>query len=289
MLVVFLGGIFSLAFAEASKPDSVITAFDGKISVQFLARYNFASLVLNDSEKETFETNRPIDLGLGGGYGDWTWSTLFTFRFGADGKKPKTRATDLQLNYFGDRIFWRAFFKVNKGFAWKDSDADKYRKVDLRTISAGIDLDVLGNSEHSIRAAYALDRRQWKSNGSFLWGLGVYYNGIGAKDSLLPDYEKFQSVLHSGPSFGYSHTWVWRNGIFLNILGVVSGSVGRNFTKSEWCALTQVFPKFAAGYHGESWSIHFPFEVNLVQLDALRQSSDIFFGASGGFMVTRRF
>lgn len=281
---------WGMALAEEAAGDSVIVSFPDKISVQLLARYNFALLSGKSTGDRDLATNRPVDLGLGGGYGDWTWSSLFTFSFGADTRKPKTRATDLQFSYYGDRVFWNLFLKMNNGFFFRDSESDEFRKARLLTVSAGYDMGFLWNREHSLRAAYSLDRRQKKSNGSFIWGAGVYYHGIVSRDSLLPQYGKYQQFVHLGPSVGYSYTWVWQSGWFFNMLGVASISFGKNLTRNQWMLFSQVFPKFTVGYHGERWSINFPYSMNAIQLASSDgKFDDMFFGASGGFMVTRRF
>lgn len=283
--------LFALpVLAENAPGDSVVGSFAGKFSLQFLARYNYASLSGESTGDENFATNRPIDIGLGGGYGDLTWSTLVTVSFGADSKKPKTRATDWDLNYFGDRFFWNLFLKVNDGFYWKDGESGKFRKADLLTVSAGYVIDYIWNGEHSLRAAYSLDRIQKKSNGSFVFGAGVYYHGIVSSDSLLAHYAKYQQFVHLGPNVGYSYTWIWRSGWFFNLLGVASTSLGKNLTRDQWMFFSQVFPKFALGFHAEKWSVHFPFFLNALRISSDDgELSDIFFSASGGFMFTRRF
>ena len=59
--------IVGLAFAETEfSPDSVITTFPDKISIQFLARYNYAAFSGASTDDEQMQTNCPIDLGLGG-------------------------------------------------------------------------------------------------------------------------------------------------------------------------------------------------------------------------------
>lgn len=60
--------IVGLAFAETEfSPDSVITTFPDKISIQFLARYNYAAFSGASTDDEQMQTNCPIDLGLGAG------------------------------------------------------------------------------------------------------------------------------------------------------------------------------------------------------------------------------
>lgn len=287
-IVLVIASLSSLATAAQ---DSVITAFEKKIAFQFQAKYNYASFTGESTQDEYIETNRPIDLGIGGGYGDWTWSSLWTVSFGEEGGKPKTSALDLQLNYFGDRIFGRAYFRLNRGFCWEDPTG-RWRKLDIRTIIAGYNLNLLWNPEHSIRAAYALDRRQWKSNGSFLVGFGIYYNGVVSHEPLYDDYKKFQHLIHVGPDVGYSYTWVWNNGIFLNAMGVAAISFGQNVTRSKWMGFWQLFPKLAPGYHGESWSIHFPVDFSVIRLRTQGNNmgeGDVLIVGSAGFMVTRRF
>lgn len=283
--------IVGLAFAETEfSPDSVITTFPDKISIQFLARYNYAAFSGASTDDEQMQTNCPIDLGLGGGYGDFTWSTLFTFSFGTDQSKPRTQATNLQFNYFGDRIFGDLFLKINDGFYYHNDSLDEYVPYKLRVIEIGLDVNYLWNKEHSLRSVYSLDRRQWKHNGSFVWGFGVFYNGIVSQDSVLSFYEDYQGFLHAGPDIGYSHNWAWKNGFFMNLMIVGSVSLGMNMTRKEWMQFYQVFPKFAAGYHSDTWSVNFPFFVSVLHLNENDgEIDDTFMEASGGFMVTKRF
>ena len=226
----------------------------------------------------------------GGGYGDFTWSTLFTFSFGTDKSKPRTQATNLQFNYFGDRIFGDLFLKINDGFYYHNDSLDEYVPYKLRVIEIGLDVNYLWNKEHSLRSVYSLDRRQWKHNGSFVWGFGVFYNGIVSRDSVLSFYEDYQGFLHAGPDIGYSHNWAWKNGFFMNLMIVGSVSLGMNMTRKEWMQFYQVFPKFAAGYHSDTWSVNFPFFVSVLHLNENDgEIDDTFMEASVGFMVTKRF
>ncbi len=74
------------------------------------------------------------------------------------------------------------------------------------------------------------------------------------------------------------------------MLGVASVSLGKNVSQNQWMLFSQAFPKFTVGYHGERWSIHFPFFVNALMLSSRDEKfDDVFLDASGGFMVTRRF
>lgn len=273
------------AFASG---DSVITAFPQKISVQILSRYPFTLYSGESTSDEKLLTNRSIDLGLGGGYGDWTWSSLFAFSVGHDRKKPRTYATDLQLNYYGDRFFWDVYLKAIDGF-FVDVDSG-YAKVDLLIVEAGFDLNFLWNPEHSLRAAYALDRRQWESNGSFILGGGVYYTGIRSGDSLLPYFETYQQFVYAGPNVGYSYTWVWDSGWFLNLLGIANINLGLNLTRKEFVSFFQIFPSLSVGFHGDSWSVHFPVTSRIVNLKSgSGEVDDVLYFGSAGFMVTKRF
>lgn len=273
------------AFASG---DSLITAFPQKISVQFLTRYPFMSYSGESASDENLQTNRSIDLGLGGGYGDWTWSSLFAFSFGVDSDKPRTYATDYQLNYYGDRFFWDIYLKAIDGF-YVDTDSG-YAKLDLLIVEAGFDLNFFWNPEHSLRAAYALDRRQWESNGSFILGGGVYYTGIRSEDSALTYFETYQQFAYAGPNVGYSYTWVWESGWFLNLLGIANVNWGMNLTRKEFVGSFQIFPSLSAGFHGDSWSVHFPVTSRIVNLKSNSGEVDdfLYFGAAG-FMVTKRF
>jgi hypothetical protein len=72
------------------------------------------------------------------------------------------------------------------------------------------------------------------------------------------------------------------------IVGTVS--LGMNMTRKEWMQFYQVFPKFAVGYHSDTWSVTFPFYVSVLLLNENDgEINDTFFEGSGGFMVTKRF
>lgn len=289
-------GIFCLLLsallcAETIPADSAITAFPQKIAIQFLARYPYTSFVGKTLDGKALKTNRSVDIGIGGGYGDFTWSSVFAFSFGYDKEKPQSRATDHQLDYYGDRFFWRLYLKAIDGFFYDvESEEKKFEKADLLLVESGFNLNYLWNKEHSLRAAYSLDRRQWKSNGSFIWGVGLYYTGILSRDSLMPYFEDYQQFLYAGPDIGYSYTWIFENGWFLNLLGIASANWGMNLTKKSSLRFFQILPQFATGFHGDSWSIHFPMPVRILLFQTDDELSEInLFYASFGFMVTKRF
>jgi hypothetical protein len=304
-VVLLLTGIL-LAQSKTVPSDSVIEKFSDKISLQFITNYYFENLSGESLNDEKLSTNRPLNLGIGGGYGDFTWSSILSFSFGANEDRPKTKASGLGFNYFGDRFIGSLFFHANDGFYAEVDDSTKYRKVDFLTVSAGVDLAYILNKEHSLRAAYSLDRKQKKSNGSFIFGMGVYYNGFKSRDALFSAYKDYQQFVHTGPSVGYSHSWVWGRGWFYNMMGVFTLSFGKNLSQDQWLSLSQVFPRFSFGYHAKKWSIHFPFSLKILQITADKEAykealfsagtgvvimnhSNVFFSASSGMMVTRRF
>lgn len=287
--VLLLTGIL-LAQSETAPSDSVIEKFSDKISLQFIVTYNYAQFSGESTDDEQLLTNRPVNLGLGGGYGDFTWSSILSFSFGANKDRPKTKASGLDFGYFGDRFIGNLFFRSNDGFYMNVDDSTDFRKVDLFTIAAGFDFAYILNKEHSIRAAYSLDRKQRKSNGSFIFGMGVYYNGFQSDDSLLTHYGDYQQFVHVGPSAGYSQSWVWGRGWFFNMMGAYTISFGKNLSRDQWMIFAQIFPRFSIGYHAKKWSIHFPFSMNILQVASDDDEvGDTFFNASGGMMVTRRF
>ena len=76
----------------------------------------------------------------------------------------------------------------------------------------------------------------------------------------------------------------------MNLMIVGSVSLGMNMTRKEWMQFYQVFPKFAAGCHSDTWSVNFPFFVSVLHLNENDgEIDDTFMEASGGFMVTKRF
>ncbi len=100
-VLLFLG----TALAEETAGDSAIVEFSDRISIQLLARYHYASFSGKSTDDKDLATNRPVDLGIGGGYGDWTWSSLFTILFGADSEKRPTCSSTISATGFSGICF----------------------------------------------------------------------------------------------------------------------------------------------------------------------------------------
>ncbi|PWK93666.1 uncharacterized protein DUF4421 [Hallerella porci] len=299
IMKIFLISLWLLAgllWAEAqgmvASTDSVVTAFPEKFFIQFYAQYNYAAFSGESTDNKDLKTNLPVHIGFGGGYGPFSWTSMLSMSFGADEDLPITKAANLQFNYFSDRIFGDAEIGVNDGFYKRErfEEKDKAEAYQLMIIKGSLSINYIWNKDHSLRAVYNMDRRQWKSNGSFILGIGAYYHGIESKDSALSFYSEMQSFVHAGPSAGYSYNWIWDNGMFGNLLIVGTTSVGKNVTRNEWMQFYQIFPKGVLGYHSHTWSINFPLILSLLWIhENDGKVGDFFLEASAGFTITKRF
>ncbi len=293
MKKLWIGVLFwcGALWAESAKPETpVITSFPEKFFLQLITRYNYASFSGESTDDVELQTNLPIELGVGGGYGIFSWSSLLSFSFGSDEDRPRTKGTNLQLGFYGNRFFGEAILIADDGFYSKEQNGDQILSYNLFVMELALKLNYLWNPEHSLRAFYSMDRRQWVNNGSFICGLGAYYHGIESKDSVMAYYSERQSFLHAGPSVGYSYNWVWDSGMFLNLMATGSTTVGKNVTRDKWMVFFQFFPQAVLGYHSDTWSVNFPFAINFLHLsDQSGKISDVLLKASGGMTLTKRF
>ena len=119
MKKLWIGVLFwcGALWAESAKPETpVTTSFPEKFFLQLITRYNYASFSGESTDDVDLKTNLPIELGVGGGYGIFSWSSLLSFSFGSEDDRPSTKGTNLQLGFYGNRFFGEAFLLADDGF-----------------------------------------------------------------------------------------------------------------------------------------------------------------------------
>ena len=210
--------------------------------------YNFMAFE-QTSEDYSFRTNRPWDFGLGIGIKNIFLGFSVSVPFLKDRNYNESQSFDISFDRYTEKGFTSAFVKYYDGF----HDIVK-NDIDLRILNIGASHEWIINREHSLRSVYTLDSRQTVSNGSFLAGLSAFFTSIHSEYSGLSNYAERHSYFYTGPTFGYSYTWVIKESYFFNVLS----TFGLNFIFSGGGLSFgfQALPKFSLGYNSKWWSVN---------------------------------
>jgi hypothetical protein len=155
-------------------------------------------------------------------------------------------------------MYYEAFCKRYQGFSegGRRGETDN-NNIDLRIFSSGISTGwLLNNKNHSLSAAYDLDRNQLSSSGSPILGFGVFYAAIFSDDENVKRYNTNQHFIYFGPNVGYSYTFVFSKNIFLNINLVIGLDAGVNINTNKWLFIPLIMPKLSFGHHNKTWSLN---------------------------------
>jgi hypothetical protein len=250
--------IIAIAFLTAPLfpvfADDAIVSFDESWAINISAKYVIASF--SQEQFMQYTTDRPWAMGLGIRYKN-TSLLLPLPSFYAFDEHP-FESFDLQLASYYDVFYYEAFCKRYQGFmeGTADDKADD-KDIDLRVFSSGISMGwLMDGKNHSLSAAYDLDRRQLASSGSPILGFGVFYTSIFSDDKNIRRYADKQHFIYFGPNAGYSYTFVFPNSIFLNMNLVIGLDAGININTNKWLFVPLVMPKLSFGHHNNTWSIN---------------------------------
>jgi hypothetical protein len=262
-----------------------IVYFNEPLALNIFGAYSITNFTQEQSAQ--YEAEKPWTLGLGIRYKDISlkFSMPSFYAFTDD----PFNTFDLQINSYYDAIYYEAFCKRFHGYYDANDDATKVN-IDLDLFSTGISFGwIQNNKDHSLRAVYNLDGKQLKSNGSFIFGFGVFYISIHNSDeNILRYYVDKQHFLYFGPVFGYSYTFVFPHNMFLNINATISGDAGININENNWLFIPQLMPKIAFGYHGNSWSVNFIGSCNDIIILRDKNSFDNILSATMTIMFSKR-
>nr|WP_262903756.1 DUF4421 domain-containing protein [Myroides odoratimimus] len=128
---------------------------------------------------QTFESNKPVSIGVGFLWGSSSFSFSHGFSFMREKEKGKTKATDFQYHHYGDKFLIDLYYKRNKGFYrytgdHKDdtpTEDDIFPDFKIHMYGALFQY-VWNNEKYSLGAAYDFNKVQVKSAGSLLLGGG---------------------------------------------------------------------------------------------------------------------
>jgi hypothetical protein len=234
---------FIIILLPGNAQETFILKFDELFALNGSAKFNFLNYSHGD---DAFRSNRPLDLGIGFRYRDFSFSFSVNIPFIYDKKYPISESLDFGITYFYENSFYfDSYVKYYNGF-YSELETINNKEIDTRIFFSGISGEYIFNKDHSLRSVYNLDRRQTKSNGSFIIGGGIFFTSV--------NYPEGGKTIQFGPNFGYSYNWIIKNDFFVNgimILGLNGAVTDKNLNYNF-----QVLPKLAFGYHSKTWSIN---------------------------------
>lgn len=235
-------------YSEDSEKEEAIENFNNLLSLKLTAIYNFM-MFEQSSQKQSYYTNRPLDVGIELGIKNISAGFSTSVPFLYDRNYEKSRSYDFSFNRYAKISYSNAYFKYYSGF----NDRSEYN-FDLRIFNLGYSNIFTFNRDHSIRSAYILDQKQNVSNGSFLLGGGIFFTAIRSESDYLNEYSESVNAFYFGPIAGYSYTFVLPANFFINVLA----TAGINLVISGGEAFfgAQALPRVSLGYHGKKWSIN---------------------------------
>lgn len=267
-LLLLACSVFSApASAEPQEPDEpAVSKFRERISLRFLCDYNFMMVKNSAIGDEPLVSNRPVDVGIGFGYDSLftlfgtSWDISFDFKYGlpfttSNGHSDsKTFETGLDL-FPGD---WWLTAKVRyySGFSQNLEDSDDDIFIDLTVFDMYFSMLWMATAggRFAPRSAYFLDRRQKSSAGSMVIGGRLQHNYAEDNDGVLGYEDNKRDITSFWGDMGYTYTFVYGNGYFWNLWGVVGVAYGREYADDGNLLLPEADMKTALGYIGEKWS-----------------------------------
>ena len=226
--------------------DDYFTSFEEDFAINIFTKYNMG--IFTDINHPEYRTDKPFEIGIGIRYktisAKLSVPILFNDIF-------NIWAFDFEMDAYFDNIFYEAYFKHYPYFFIEDTD----KQSDLSIHSSGIMATfVHNNKNHLLSSVMSLDSKQNISSGSLLYGFGVFHSSIFSTEELQERYNERQHLLYFGPSIGYSYTWVFRYGVFLNSSLVFFANPGINISTGNWLFIPQFEPKIVVGHHNNTWS-----------------------------------
>lgn len=259
--------IFVLVFVNVAlaKSDSTsISTFRERISLRFLCNYNFISIWNSELDGGSLISNRPVDLGLGFGYDslftlfgsswDFSWDFKFALPFTTSKGKSSTQSFETGLNFFPRNWWLEGKFRSYSGFSTDDEENAEFIDLWILDLYLSVLWMATAHAKFSPRSAYFLDRRQAESAGSMILGGRIQRNIAEDKDSVLAYYDNRRDLKTLWLDMGYTYSWIYDNGMFLNVWGVVGIAYGRERADDGYAVLPESDLRMAIGYLGKKWS-----------------------------------
>ena len=220
-----------------------IESYRNKFSVKFSIYKSSLTLeqIYNDNSEELYESNRPLEIGLGFSYGniglEFSKQTSLLY----DSDYIKTETQEFRLNYYTKKAVFEFQMKDYKGF-----HSDSNKDTDLEMQCAGLfGQYIWNNEEYSWAATYGLYERQVRSAGSLLLGGNIFY--IKTERQLSEIYEK--KYILATPNIGYGYTWAFDGNLFLGLSLSLGAGIARELNNEKYYAAATNSFHASAGYH----------------------------------------
>lgn len=237
----------TLLFAEAETP------FGKKWSVRGLIDYNFFLLDVN--ENESLQSNRPVEIGIGLGYQDFSFDFKYELPFTKNSHSSASQGIVFSTDYFPKNFWIKGWINLNSGFSiWNDNEDKEAEDVDFDYWDYGVKVIYITNKDHSPRAALFLDRQQESSGYSFTIGGAIKRISMRSKDSIL-NLKGWKHIDYAGPVAGLSFTHLLSNPkYFLGFVGEIGEYLGYQEDDGNFDFIQDIGLKGACGHIGESWA-----------------------------------
>lgn len=274
-------GLAGACLASAPEPidsqqpeqDSEISTFRDRFSLRFLGNYSYMSIQNSAYGDEPLRSNRPLNLGIGFGYDslftlfnkswDLSLDIQYNLPYTTSGGHSNFRAFETGLNFFPDDWWLSGNLRLYSGFTTKikDEPRDRIKFVDLSVIDMYISAlwMATANGKFTPRSAYFLERVQKHSAGSMIVGGRLQRNIAKDNDGILLYENNRRDITTTWVDMGYTYSFIFRRGYFLNLWGVLGLAYGRIVTdddndNDDNVLLPEFNVRSAFGYLGDKWS-----------------------------------
>jgi hypothetical protein len=226
--------------------EEVITSFNENFALNVFSKYNIG--IFEQQQTVSYRTDKPFDIGLGVRYKNMSAKIFIPLSFSGN-------AFDLELNSYFEKFYFESFIKHYQNFY--DDKKTEYNNAGLDILTTGITAGWIHNNQnHSLDSVYNLNRKQGMSNGSFIYGFGMFYTSIYSENNNIKHYDKRKHLVQFGPMAGYSYTWILPHDMFVNTGITVGTNLGINVTESAVLFIPVIKQKISFGHHNRGWSIN---------------------------------
>ena len=218
---------------------------------------------------KTYMPNNPIILGVGISVNNTIVNLSIGqgLNFMTDKKKGKTEAFDFQVHNYGRKFIIDLFVQQYHGFYTEDDRGNNiqlYPDLDITQYGANGQY-VFNHDKFSYKAAFNQSERQLKSAGSYLLGWGAFYTNIESDSTFVYRQKNTLRNYQIGASGGYAYLWAIDANWFVSgsaTMGINLGS--ESLDKVRIKIFPTIFPRFAAGYNKENWSVGLSYINNII-------------------------
>ncbi|MDR1248104.1 MAG: DUF4421 domain-containing protein [Treponema sp.] len=283
ILVFFIG--ISPCFSQAYRPYNQKFDLGTKISRDFIG--------LRDNDR-SYKPNTPLSAGLGFSLNNTIINIFLGYGLDDTIKENigKTDFFDLQFHNYGRRFMVDLFFQQYRGF-YSETDGLIMVYPDLSVRQCGAEVSYLINAnKFSAKAAFGHTEQQLESGGSFIAGIGAYFNQIEYDGEVFSEDKRLAHNLRAGASFGYAYSFVlserWLLAGALTCGAQIGNNAGRTHEGDLSANLANLF-RFSIGYSVDNWCVSLDFIGNTQYYGFFGDNAFSLISGNLGIKYLRRF